>query len=114
MTAPMTVLADANISFRPTLPLAYTEAFNDLQFGLADKIGIAFASGFFSKSPANVMVRRQEATTRFDMALANLVGMPGWAWLRPAPRSRSRSTTGSISPEKRTHRLCTGRCTART
>jgi len=76
VTAPVTVLAAGDITFRPSLPAAYTQAFGDLPFGLVDKIGIAFASDVFGATPANTIVTRHEDTARFGMGLTKLAGQP--------------------------------------
>jgi len=76
VTAPVTVLAAGDITFRPALPVAYTQAFGDLPFGLVDKIGIAFTSDVFGETPANTIVTRHEDTARFGMGLTKLAGQP--------------------------------------
>ena len=47
VTAPVTVLAAGDIAFRPALPSEYRQAFDDLPFGVVDKIGIAFTTDVF-------------------------------------------------------------------
>jgi monoamine oxidase len=76
VTAPITVLAAGDIAFRPALPVAYMQAFEDLPFGLVDKIGIAFTSDVFGETPANTIVTRHEDTSRFGMGLTKLAGQP--------------------------------------
>ena len=76
VTALLTVLAAGDIAFRPALSATYTRAFDDLPFGLVDKIGIAFSSDVFGGAAANTMVTRHQDTARFGMALAKLAGQP--------------------------------------
>jgi monoamine oxidase len=76
VTAPVTVLAAGDITFRPALPSTYQQAFADLPFGVVDKLGIAFKSDIFGATPANTIVTRHEDTARFGMALAKLAGTP--------------------------------------
>jgi len=64
VTAPVTVLAAGDITFRPPLPAAYSQAFDDLPFGVVDKIGIAFTSDVFAGASANSMVAQHLDTER--------------------------------------------------
>jgi monoamine oxidase len=78
VTAPTTILAAGDITFRPALPPAYEQAFADLPFGLVDKIGIAFSADIFGDTPANTVVTRHQdvSTAQFGMGVAKLVGNP--------------------------------------
>jgi monoamine oxidase len=78
VTAPVTVLAAGDITFRPALPLAYQQAFADLPFGVVDKLGIAFTADIFGETPANTVVTRHQDVggDQFGMGLAKLAGAP--------------------------------------
>ena len=78
VTAPVTLLAAGDITFRPALPAAYEQAFADLPFGVVDKLGIAFTADIFGDTPANTVVTRHQdlAGDRFGMGLARLAGQP--------------------------------------
>jgi monoamine oxidase len=76
VTAPVTVLAAGDIAFRPALPTAYTQAFDDLPFGVVDKIGIAFTSDVFAGAAPNTMVTQHLDTERIGLGLAKMAGAP--------------------------------------
>ena len=76
VTAPMTVLAAGDITFLPALPVAYMQAFDDLPFGVVDKIGIAFTSDVFGGAAANTMVTQHLDTDRIGLGLAKMAGAP--------------------------------------
>jgi monoamine oxidase len=76
VTAPVTVLAAGDITFRPALPTEYTQAFDDLPFGVVDKIGIAFTSDVFAGAAPNTMVTQHLDTERIGLGLAKMAGAP--------------------------------------
>jgi len=76
VTAPMTVLAAGDITFIPALPSEYSQAFDDLPFGVVDKIGIAFTSDVFGGAAANSMVTQHLDTERIGLGLAKMAGAP--------------------------------------
>lgn len=78
VTAPVSLLAAGQITFRPALPAAYQQAFADLPFGVVDKLGIAFSSDVFGETAANTVVTRHQdlGGDRFGMGLAKLAGQP--------------------------------------
>jgi monoamine oxidase len=78
VTTPVSLLAAGDIVFRPPLPPAYEQAFDDLPFGVVDKVGIAFTSDIFGGVPANTIItsHQDQNTDQFTMGLAKLAGQP--------------------------------------
>jgi monoamine oxidase len=78
VTTPVSLLAAGDIVFRPALPPAYEQAFDDLPFGVVDKVGIAFTSDIFGDVPANTFItpHQDQDTSEFTMGLAKLAGQP--------------------------------------
>lgn len=76
VTAPVTVLAAGDFIFRPALPTTYTQAFDDLPFGVVNKIGIAFTSDVFAGAAPNTMVTQLLDTERIGLGLAKMAGAP--------------------------------------
>jgi monoamine oxidase len=76
VTAPVTVLAAGDVTFSPALPVEYTQAFDDLPFGVVDKIGIAFTSDIFAGAAANSTVTQHMDTERLGLGLAKMAGAP--------------------------------------
>jgi monoamine oxidase len=78
VTAPVSLLAAGEIAFKPKLPSAYTQAFDDLPFGVVDKVGVAFTSDIFGDIPANTIItsHQDQDTVQFTMGLAKLAGKP--------------------------------------
>jgi monoamine oxidase len=78
VTAPVSLLAAGEIAFKPALPPAYAQAFDDLPFGVVDKVGIAFTSDIFGDVPANTIItsHQDQSTDQFTMGLAKLAGQP--------------------------------------
>ena len=60
----------------PALPTEYTQAFDDLPFGVVDKIGIAFSSDIFGECRANTIItsHQDQDTDHFGMGLAKIAG----------------------------------------
>lgn len=76
VTVPVTVLAAGNIAFRPALPTEYSQALDDLPFGVVDKIGIAFTFDVFGGAAPNSMVTQHLDTENFGLGLAKMAGAP--------------------------------------
>ena len=72
VTAPVTVLAAGESPSRPRCRSTYSQAFDDLPFGVVDKIGIAFTSDIFAGAAANSIVTQHLDT---DAPF-------GWGWRR--------------------------------
>lgn len=78
VTAPVSLLAAGDITFTPSLPTAYEQAFSDLPFGVVDKLGIAFNADIFGETPANTIVTRHQdvGEDQFAMGLAKIADQP--------------------------------------
>ena len=110
MTVPVSLLAAGEITFTPALPTEYSQAFDDLPFGVVDKVGIAFTSDIFGEVPANTIItsHQDQSTAQFAMGLAKLAGTaddeyvrrqrPGAGVWKPTATRRSTPTRESSSP----------------
>ena len=78
VTVPVSLLAAGDITFRPELPTEYSQAFDDLPFGVVDKVGVAFTSDIFGDVPANTIItsHQDQDTAQFGMGLAKIAGAP--------------------------------------
>lgn len=107
VTAPTTVLAAGDITFLPALPDEYTQAFEDLPFGVVDKIGIAFSSDIFGDVAANTMVTQHLDTDRIGLALAKMAGAPMMNLIVADDQARELEAGGEAAIDAYAHEFVT-------
>jgi monoamine oxidase len=107
VTAPTTVLAAGDIIFRPALPTEYTQAFDDLPFGVVDKIGIAFTSDIFGGAAANTMVTQHLDTERIGLGLAKMAGAPMMNLIVAEDLARELEAGGAAAVDSYAHEFVT-------
>ena len=109
VTAPVSLLAAGEIAFKPALPPAYTQAFDDLPFGVVDKVGIAFTSDIFGDVPANTIItsHQDQDTDQFTMGLAKLAGKPMMNMFVANDLARSLEADGEAAFNAHAHEFVT-------
>jgi monoamine oxidase len=107
VTAPTTVLAAGDITFLPALPDEYTQAFEDLPFGVVDKIGIAFSSDIFGDVAANTMVTQHLDTDRIGLALTKMAGAPMMNLIVADDQARELEAGGEAAIDAYAHEFVT-------